>query len=209
MDSHSDHPWPGSSDPSDLLAETLEEDSPASRATFGQVVREIVETILLAAVIWVVINFTVARYVVEGSSMEPNLHTGQFLMVNRLAYVFNSPQRGDVIVFDYPGNPGDDYVKRVIGLPGERVVIRDGGIYIDDVRLEEAYLPSHMTMPGIGTWTVPEDSYFVLGDNRAHSSDSRSWGMLDLESIIGKAWISYWPPKYWGFVPHYTYNDIP
>ncbi len=178
--------------------------------------REAAETILLAAIIWLLVNFTTARYVVEGQSMEPNLHTGQYLIVNRLAYMqiggfkFGSVHRGDIVVFDYPGNPSDDYVKRVIGLPGETVTIdQNGQVYIDGELLEEPYLGDEGGTPyrhRSGTWTVPEGSYFVLGDNRGSSSDSRSWGMLEQKYIVGKAWLSYWPPKYWGIIPHYSYN---
>jgi signal peptidase I len=172
------------------------------------VLREIIETILLAAIIWLAVNFATARYVVDGQSMEPNLHTGQFLIVSRLAYRFGDPQRGDIIVFDFPGNPSDDYVKRIIGLPGEKVTIENGHIFINGQRLDEPYLPpDDITLPSQGQWTVPDGQYFVLGDNRAHSSDSRSWGMLEMNKIIGKAWISYWPPQTWGLLPHYDYNS--
>ncbi len=174
------------------------------------IVREVIETILLAAVIWLAVNFATARYVVDGQSMEPNLHTGQFLIVSRLAYRFGAPQRGDIVVFDFPNNPADDYVKRIIGLPGEEVVIEDGSIYINGQPLREPYIPAEVSVGyGRGRWVVPEDKYFVLGDNRAHSSDSRNWGMLDRQAIIGKAWISYWPPQSWGLIPHYDYGSAP
>ncbi|HEC22499.1 MAG TPA: signal peptidase I [Chloroflexi bacterium] len=178
------------------------------RLTFGSVLREIFETALLAGVIWLIINFATARYVVEGISMEPTLHTGQYLIVNRLAYRFGTPQRGDVIVFDFPGNTNDDYVKRIIGLPGETVTIENGHVYIDGVELDEPYTSSG-TPNYQGTWYVPPGSYFVMGDNRPHSSDSRSWGMLDEEYIVGKAWLSYWPPRTWGVIPHYEYQNLP
>lgn len=185
-------------------------------AQIRAILREAAETILLAAIIWVLVNATTARYVVEGQSMEPNLHTGQYLIVNRLAYLeigsfkFGSVQRGDIVVFDYPGNPSDDYVKRVIGLPGETVTIdQSGQVYINGQPLEEPYL-EHQAGGAYrhrsGTWVVPEGSYFVLGDNRDSSSDSRSWGMLERKYIVGKAWLSYWPPRYWGVIPHYSYN---
>jgi signal peptidase I len=147
--------------------------------------------------------------------MEPNLHTGQFLIVNRLAYMqiggfrLGSVHRGDIVVFDYPGNPSDDYVKRVIGLPGETVEIDEAGrILVNGTPLEEPYLSNMVGVPyrhRAGTWSVPDGSYFVLGDNRNSSSDSRSWGMLEEQYIVGKAWISYWPPQNWGIIPHYTY----
>jgi signal peptidase I len=172
-------------------------------------VSETLETVLLAAVIWLVVNLATARFVVDGSSMEPNFHTGQLLIVNRLAYRFGTVERGDVIVFRFPGNTADDYIKRVIGLPGETVAVRDGEVYVDGNLLEESYLAPDTTLPYGGEWVVPADNYFVMGDNRPHSSDSRSWGMLGKEFVIGKSWISYWPPQYWGVVPHYSYGYSP
>lgn len=203
MNVHTD-PIPTTSDDAVLLEET----APDSSKVWG-IAREIIETILLAAVIWLAVNFATARYVVDGQSMEPNLHTGQFLIVSRLVYKFGAPQRGDIIVFDFPGNPADDYVKRVIGLPGDTVTIQAGQIFINGNRLDEPYLPDERMLPTQGRWVVPEESYFVLGDNRAHSSDSRSWGMLPQDAIIGKAWISYWPPQDWGAIPHYDYAPAP
>ena len=197
-------PIPTPSDDAALLEEPISESS-----NIWGIAREIIETILLAAVIWLAVNFATARYVVDGQSMEPNLHTGQFLIVSRLAYKFGVPQRGDIIVFDFPGNPADDYVKRVIGLPGDTVTIQAGQIFINGNRLEEPYLPDERVLPTQGRWNVPDGSYFVLGDNRAHSSDSRSWGMLPEDAIIGKAWVSYWPPQDWGAIPHYDYAPSP
>jgi signal peptidase I len=166
---------------------------------------EILETIALAVAIWLGVNFATARFIVEGSSMEPNFHTGQMLIVSKLAYQIGKPQRGDVVVFQYPGNLTDDYIKRLIGLPGDTVEIRDSQVFVNGQLLNEPYLPPQSTVPYHGKWTVPEGSYFVLGDNRQFSSDSRSWGMLSEDYIIGKAWVSYWPPQLWGIVPHFEY----
>lgn len=193
-----------------------EADDEETGADFTQVLYEIVETALLAVVIWLVVNFATARYVVEGQSMERNLHTGQFLIVSRLSYFelddlidLGEPERGDIVVFDFPGNPADDYVKRVIGLPGETVSIDDyGTVRVDGEALSEPYLEPSVTYPyqgRTGAWVVPQGSYFVLGDNRNSSSDSRSWGTLDEAYIVGKAWVSYWPPQEWGVIPHYDY----
>lgn len=171
------------------------------------IVREVIETVLLAAIIWLAVNFATARYVVDGQSMEPNLHTGQFLIVSRLSYKFDTPQRGDIIVFNFPGNPLDDYVKRIIGLPGETVTIENGSIFINGELLDEPYISEQMILPYQAEWTVPAGEYFVLGDNRPHSSDSRNWGFLNTDAIIGKAWFSYWPPEHWGPIPHYEYDN--
>ncbi len=186
------------------------------RSRLWALIQEVAETILLAVLIWLLVNFATARYVVDGNSMEPNLHTGQFLIISRLSYLeigqryeLGSPQRGDVVVFHYPDNPRDDYIKRIIGLPGETVTIEGGQVYINGELLNEPYLPPG-TLLGRqyhGKWVVPEGSYFVLGDNRANSSDSRRWGMLERQHIIGKAWLSYWPPQNWGGIPHYDYGN--
>lgn len=165
---------------------------------------EIVETAVLAVVIWLIVNFATARYVVEGVSMEPNFSTGQFLIVDKLTYrFFSTPQRGDVIVFDYPGNTSDDYVKRIIGLPGETIRIENGQVSIDNQPISEPYLD--VITPGFYELTIPPNSYWVMGDNRTSSSDSRSWGVLESQFIIGKAWVTYWPPSEWGTITHAEY----
>jgi len=184
-------------------------DSVRRRPTGWQLlIYETLETIVLAAIIWLVVNFATARFVVDGSSMEPNFHSGQLLIVNRLAYRFGALERGDVIVFRFPGNTTDDYIKRIVGLPGEQIAIRDGKVYVNDQLLDEPYLDPNTVLPYGGEWVVPADSYFVMGDNRAHSSDSRSWGPLGKEFVIGKSWISYWPPEYWEVIPHYSYEHL-
>jgi signal peptidase I len=204
---HDSFPTPSSEDAVPPVEEALLS-APAEQqpSRIWSVLREVIETVLLAAIIWLAVNFATARYVVDGQSMEPNLHTGQFLIVSRLAYRFGSPQRGDIIVFDFPGDPGDDYVKRIIGLPGDTVLIENNQVYVNDVLLTEPYLPPDDYTTGAGRWVVPEGNYFVMGDNRAHSSDSRAWGLLSTDKIIGKAWVSYWPPETWGFLPHFDYN---
>ena len=136
--------------------------------------------------------------------METSFHDGQYLLVNKLSYHFGSLERGDVIIFHYPPNPGQLYIKRIVGLPQERVEIRDGEVYINGKLLEEP-ICIHSTYPeGNNTpMTVPPDEYFVLGDNRNHSSDSRSWGTVPRENIVGEVWLCYWPPGEWGLSPGY------
>jgi signal peptidase I len=207
---HSEHLTTTGSEQREYMGEPPEAlQSPLAR--LWPTLREIIETIVLAAIIWLAVNFATARYVVDGTSMEPTLHTGQFLIVNRLIYRLGFPQRGDIIVFHYPGDPTDDYVKRIIGLPGDHLLIEGGKLYINDVLLDEPYLPENMrTFPRSRySNVVPEDSYFVLGDNRLGSSDSRNWGMLERELIIGKASFSYWPPQEWGTIPHYNHDTEP
>ena len=144
--------------------------------------------------------------------MQPNYPDGEFLLTDKITYRFNQPQRGDVIVFKAPINEEDDYIKRIIGLPGEKVSIIDGKVYINGNLLTEDYLsPSLYTagglfLPNNKEVVVPENHFFVMGDNRPYSSDSRSWGFVPRENIIGKAWFIYWPPQKAGIVPKVNYN---
>jgi len=166
--------------------------------------REIVETVLLTLLIFFAIRALIQNFRIEGTSMEPNLHDGQYLIINKFAYYLHPPERGDVVVFHYPRNPRRDFIKRVIGLPGETVEIREKHLYIDGEELDESYA----LYTGNYSWAAQrlgEDEYFVLGDNRNSSSDSHNWGPLARGAIIGKAWISYWPPKCWGPISHYSY----
>lgn len=170
----------------------------------GAALRELIETLVLTLVIFLIIRFAVQNFRIEGSSMEPNFHDGQYLFVNKLIYMFQSPQRGDVIVFVPPTSSSRDFIKRVIGLPGERVEIRSGTVFINGEPLIENY-PLNPGSYSAGPIVVPPDEYFVLGDNRNYSSDSHSWGTVPIKKIIGKAWFSYWPPQMIGFVPDYSY----
>lgn len=185
-----------------VLRELREQET--GQTTAKAILGEVLETIVLALVIFFVVRLGLQNFRIEGSSMEGNLHHGQFLIVNKLVYYIHPPERGDVVVFHSPEDPRKDYIKRIVGLPGETVKIEEGHVLINGVRLEETYI----SRPGQRSWgpeVVGEFEYFVLGDNRSSSSDSRSWGMLDGNAIIGKAWISYWPPQAWGVVPHYTF----
>ena len=172
---------------------------------FKSALREIVDTALLMLLIFIVVRVAVHTFRIEGISMEPNLHDGQYLIVNKLVYYLHPPQRGDIVVFHYPRNPRRDFIKRVIGLPGEKVEIRGEHIFINDKELGEPYAV-HKGNYAWGPQVMGPDEYFVLGDNRNSSSDSHNWGPVPRDDIIGKAWISYWPPNYWGFVPHYSYS---
>ena len=170
----------------------------------GEFLREVVETILLTLVLFFLIRTCIENFKVYGSSMEPNFHSGEYIIVNRLVYYLHPPRRGDVVVFRYPRDPRRSFIKRVIALPGERVEIRQGKVYINGKLLDEPY-PLN---PGSYSWgpgVVGEDEVFVLGDNRNFSSDSHSWGMLPIRYIIGKAWICYWPPERWRVIPSYSF----
>jgi len=174
------------------------------RASIKSIAREIVETAALTLVIFFLVRLAFQNFRIEGQSMVPNLHHGQFLIVNKLVYYLHPPERGDVVVFHSPQNPNKDFIKRVVGLPGEEVEIGNGQVFVNGVRLEETYI-SQPSSRSFGPQVVGDFEYFVLGDNRNNSSDSRSWGMLEGEAIIGKAWVSYWPPQEWGLVPHYSF----
>ena len=173
------------------------------KASLKALVREVLETIILTVVIYLVVNFATGRFRVEGTSMEPSVHPGQYVLVDKISYRLGQPQRGDVIVFNYPLATDRDFIKRVIGLPGETVSVSGGVVSINGAPLNEPYIAA----PPIsgGSWTLGPDQYFVMGDNRNSSSDSRSWGPLEYKYFIGKAVLVYWPPPTWGLVPHYTY----
>ncbi|PWH16358.1 MAG: signal peptidase I [Ardenticatenia bacterium] len=176
-----------------------QEAQPASTKNVRSVIGEILETIVLTLVIFFVIQMLVRNFRVVGTSMEPNLHNGQYLIIDKISYRFSDPQVGDVVVFEPPNRPGEDYVKRIIGLPGQLVEIRNGQVFIDNKPLEEPYTVrrgSYSMEPRL----VGPDEYFVLGDNRDSSSDSHMWGMLPRANIVGRAWISYWPPSSWGLI---------
>lgn len=162
---------------------------------------DLLETLLISLALFVVINTVSARIRVESVSMRETLTPGDFVLVNRLAYEMMGFEtsdigRGDVVVFNPPFVSEEPYVKRVIGLPGEVVSIKDGKVYINDVLVQEPYIRtgSHTN----GNWQVPEGEIFVMGDNRNNSSDSRSWGTVPVENIIGKALFVYWPINQWG-----------
>jgi signal peptidase I len=169
-------------------------------------VRELIETILLALAVYIALQFSIQPYRVEGSSMTPGLTEGEYLLVNKMVYwdvpligggdgyLVQPPRFGDVIVFQFPVDPTRKFVKRVIGVPGDTIEIESGLVYVNGEMLDEPYV----TKPDVGHTrevVVPPDSYFVLGDNRRASDDSRSWGMVPRDNVIGRAWVSYWPPE--------------
>jgi signal peptidase I len=166
------------------------------RGSFRRFVKDVLEIVLISLFLFLSINTITARIRVESVSMQPTLFAGNFVVVNKLSYQFGEPSRGDIIVFRYPPNPElDPYIKRVIGLPGEHILVENGKVLINGVRISEPYLETQ-TQQG-GEWTVPQESLFVMGDNRNNSSDSRAWGVVPIENIIGKASMVYWPPEKW------------
>ena len=184
---------------------TADAEPPSLAREFGgpSLLREILETALLTLVVFLVLNTLTGRFQVRGQSMQPTLHNGQYLVVSKLAYWLRPPKRGDIVVFHPPNGSSDDYIKRIIGLPGERMRIRDGAVLVDGAPIEETYVNSQGAYSG--SWELGPDEYFVLGDNRANSSDSHMWGTLPEDNIIGKAWLCYWPPEAWGLVDHHEF----
>jgi signal peptidase I len=175
-------------------------------------IRDTITVFVVAAVIILVLQFVIQKFVVEGSSMNFTLHNGQQLLVNKIVYNFHEPERGDIIVFHPPVEiDEDDFIKRIIGLPGEKVAIVDGQVIIQKadgsfIELDEPYITRPANRDFEGT-IIPEGEYFVMGDNRVNSSDSRTGWTLKEDDIIGKAWISVWPVGDWGLVSNHDYEQ--
>ena len=183
------------------------DEQPKSRGC--AVIRELLETILFTVLIYFLVRFFVfENYRVEGHSMAPTLADQQYLVVSKLSYRLGEPQRGDIVVFQDPRNPDRKLIKRVIGLSGEIIEIQQGQVYINGQQITESYINGlgHYSVPST---PIPAGQYYVLGDNRSNSSDSHNWGTLSGDYIVGKAWLSYWPPDYWGIVPHEAYGSVP
>jgi signal peptidase I len=172
-----------------------------------KILREVVITVVIALAVFFSLRFTVQSYTVVMSSMYPNFEEGECIMVNKVSYHSSGPQRGDVIVFNPPFESEFPYIKRAIGLPGDTVEIKDEKVFINGTALDEAYImaPPDYTMPAI---EVPQNEYFVLGDNRNNSNDSHSGWLVPRDNIIGKAWFIYWPPSKLGVVKHYSYPEL-
>lgn len=170
------------------------------RSGFLRFILDILETLVLSVLLFAGINAVSARIRVDGYSMEPTLQSGEFVIVNKLAYRIGSPTHGDVIVFHYPRDPEQEYIKRVIGLPGDHVKIAKGQVFVNGKALQEPYIASPPAYQN--DWNVPANSLFVLGDNRNNSSDSHNWGFVPMDYVIGKAVFVYWPPQQWGWIQH-------
>ena len=186
------------------LFQDVSPQSPGRWQSIKSALREIAETVFLTLLIFFLARTLIQNFRIEGNSMLPNLHDGQFLIIDKVSYYLHPPQRGDIVVFHYPKNPGRDFIKRIIALPGEEVEIRQGRVFINGEELMEPY-PVERGSYSWGPAVVGEGEYFVLGDNRNNSSDSHSWGMLPRRNIIGRAWLSYWPPRYWAIIPRYSF----
>lgn len=180
-----------------LLEEENQQLEPANTPRPNRVlaaVREVVEVLVMAIVLYVGLNMFIPRYEVEGQSMEPNFHTAERVVVSRVNYLFESPHRGDIIVFRHTS--GKNLIKRLVGLPGETISMEHGQVYVNGVALNEPYVAELCSAYACNNkqWTLGEDEYFVLGDNRNHSLDSHSFGPIHRDQIIGKVLARYWPP---------------
>ncbi len=175
----------------------------------SNVLLEVAETVLLAALIFFGTRLLVQNFLVEGPSMSPNLADSEFLLVNKLSYLTDGPRRGDVIVFRSPRNPDEDLVKRVIGLPNETIEIRAGQVVVNGHLIDESSYFRGSIGPDTPPRQVPEGAYFVMGDNRLQSRDSRAIGAVPRASIVGQVWLVYWPPGKFGFVPEATPTLVP
>lgn len=161
---------------------------------------DILETLVLAVVLYFGINAVSARVRVDGFSMRPTLQDGEYILVNKLAYTFSEPVRGDIVVFVFPVNPEEDLIKRIIGVPGDTISIQNGVLTVNGVAVDEPYINGPPVYNG--TWQVSEGELFVLGDNRNDSRDSHQWGLLPIENVIGRAVLIYWPPEEWQVIRH-------
>lgn len=174
---------------------------------------DVLEVVVFAIAFFLFLYLLVFQpHKIKGASMDPNFKDAEYLLTDKVSYRFGEPQRGDVIVFKAPGLEGEEFIKRIIGLPKEKISIKENRVYINGNILEEKYLTSDKYTGG-GTFlsdakeiVIPEGSYFVMGDNRPHSSDSRSWGFVPREDINGKAWFVYWPISEMGTVKATNYN---
>lgn len=188
-------------------------ESNSSLRSIGAFIWDLLKILVIALVIIVPFRMYVAEpFVVSGSSMLPNYHNHDYLIIDRLSYFKSSPQRGDVVVLKFPKDTSQFFIKRIIGLPGETVRIQQGGVYIynkenpEGLRLNEVYLPSQAeTFGKSDSIQLGSDEFFVLGDNRTASSDSRVWGILPKNDIVGKVWARVYPFSAAGFFAPPTY----
>jgi signal peptidase I len=175
----------------------------------SSLLREVAEVVVLAVILYIGISFAVQAVHVEGLSMFATLEDNDYLIANKIDYRLHAPQRGDIIILRPPTNNSTDFIKRIIALPGERLLIRDGAVYINGHKLDEPYLPEEWTIDN--TWNggaeavIPPNEYFVMGDNRNRSQDSRFFGPISRDRIDGKAWFRIWPLDKFGNI----YDKMP
>jgi len=180
----------------DVSNEKLKTEGTDIKKKFSSFIKEITICSLQVVVLTlIIINFIGRVSVVQGQSMYPSLDTDNRIIVNLFTYRFHKPERGDIIVFSCPGNPKKDYIKRIVGLPGEEVMIRDGIVYINGKSLVEPYVEDTCSNTDMEIVRLGSDEIFVLGDNRDNSEDSRVWGPVSIRKVRGKAALRFWPPE--------------
>ena len=168
--------------------------------------REVLVTLILAGGIFFLLQTTFQSSIVVGCSMEPSLEEGQRLLVNKAIYNFREPERGDMITFHPPDNQQADYIKRIIGLPGDTIEVKEETVYINGSKVDEPYI-KELPRYTIRQRKIGENNYFVLGDNRNNSNDSHNGWTVPRQNIIGKAWLSIWPPGEWGLANNYSFAE--
>jgi signal peptidase I len=170
-----------------------QKEAPSNKKSF---LVEILQSLVIAAVLAFIIHtFVMQNFRIPSASMEPTLQVQDYIFASKLSYKFSEPQRGDIIVFKYPKDTKRYFVKRLIAVGGETVALRDSKLYIDGYPVFEEYLPQGLRFPDFSPVDVPQGSYFMLGDNRNNSSDSRDWGFVPEKLIVGKEIFIYWPPS--------------
>ncbi|MCC6615162.1 MAG: signal peptidase I [Anaerolineae bacterium] len=170
---------------------------------------ELLDTALLIVFVYTLVNLATTRYFIDGPSMQPSFYTGQYVLVSRVPYLVGEPQRGDIVVFNTPGARYDDpsLIKRLIGLPGETVTIRDGQVFVDGIILDEPYIKEECQQNRCrdAEWALGADEFFLMGDNRNNSNDSRYFGPVPRSNLVGEALVRYWPPSDWGVITRFRF----
>ena len=168
--------------------------------------RELIITAVLALIVFFALRFTIDTVIIVGVSMEPSFHSGQRILISKVTYRMHEPERGDVIVFKPTNSEKGEFIKRIIAVPNDTVEVKDDAVYVNGTRLKEPYInntPSYH----LGKQKIPAGNYFVLGDNRNQSNDSHNGWVVPRQNIVGKAWLSIWPPPEWGLVPEYSLHE--
>jgi signal peptidase I len=206
-------PLPGTAEPepvqAQLPAPTAGEGAGADKAaTSRAILREIVETVALFAIVFTIARFAIGNYSIVGQSMEPNYHETQRLLVDKVSPHLLGYSRGDIVIVHSP-NGDIELIKRLIGKPGDTIELRDNRVFVNGEQLNEPYLPPGADSgpkSGSASWTLGENQYFIMGDNRSFSQDSRSFGPVEMDSIVGRALVLYWPFSDFHVVQHYAYQ---